>query len=272
MKSIAIVMVLLIMPVMALGYSSGPPDGKTGAPDEGTCVDCHTSFPLNSGDGSLSISGPTEYLAGETYIIEVQISDPDQSRWGFEFSPLEYGSIIISDPINTQMSSSGGRTYIKHTTAGTYQGTPDGPVSWSFQWTAPATPPDSVIFYAAGNGANGNGNNQGDYIYTTSFTSKLQVTGVNENGDFVPSEAALHNYPNPFNAATKIVYNVPSNSFVNLSIYNLRGQKVETLVSGNQEAGNKSVAWDASGYPSGIYFYRLTAGEKTETRFMSLLK
>jgi hypothetical protein len=65
------------------------------------------------------------------------------------------------------------------------------------------------------------------------------------------------NYPNPFNPTTAIGYQLSAVSDVELSIYNLLGQKVAILVSEKQNAGRYQVEWDASGYASGIYFYTL---------------
>jgi len=89
----------------------------------------------------------------------------------------------------------------------------------------------------------------------------------------IPSDfALLSNYPNPFNAQTVIQYQLPVSSSVKLEVYNLLGSKVATLADGEQEAGYKSVTWDASEVSSGIYFYKLTAGDYTETKRMMLVK
>ncbi|MBD3170361.1 MAG: T9SS type A sorting domain-containing protein [candidate division Zixibacteria bacterium] len=94
-----------------------------------------------------------------------------------------------------------------------------------------------------------------------------------EQTDAVPAEFSLdNNYPNPFNANTTIGYSLPEAANVQLEVYNLMGQKVETLHDGYMPAGEHQVNWDASHYSSGVYFYRLTAGDRVFTKRMTLLK
>jgi len=89
----------------------------------------------------------------------------------------------------------------------------------------------------------------------------------------IPSTFALHqNYPNPFNPSTTISYDLPVRARVKLVIYNLLGQEVATLVNGEQEPGRYNVKFDASGLPSGIYFYRLEAGKFVDVKKMILVK
>jgi hypothetical protein len=89
----------------------------------------------------------------------------------------------------------------------------------------------------------------------------------------IPQKFALYqNYPNPFNPSTTISYDLPERSRVKLSIYNLLGQEVATLVNAEQEPGRYDVKFDASGLPSGIYFYRLEAGRFIEQKKMILIK
>jgi hypothetical protein len=80
------------------------------------------------------------------------------------------------------------------------------------------------------------------------------------------------NYPNPFNPVTTISYQLAIKSDVNLSIYNILGQKVATLVSENQQPGEYSIRWDASQLSSGFYFYRIVAGDFVSAKKMLLLK
>lgn len=82
----------------------------------------------------------------------------------------------------------------------------------------------------------------------------------------------LKSYPNPFNPDATIAYTLPLDGDVTIKVYNLVGQLVRTLVSEHQTAGEHTVAFDAAELPSGVYFYRLIAGQFVETRRMTLLK
>jgi len=89
----------------------------------------------------------------------------------------------------------------------------------------------------------------------------------------LPMSLSLHqNYPNPFNPMTTIAYELPHSSHVRLIVYDNLGREVQVLADGQQPAGRYTVAFDATGLGSGIYFYRLQAGDTIETRKMVLLK
>jgi hypothetical protein len=102
------------------------------------------------------------------------------------------------------------------------------------------------------------------------YTIPTDIASTEETG--LISFELLQNYPNPFNPATYIKYQLSKSCRVNLSIYNILGQRVTDLVSENQQAGIYRVIWDASGLASGLYFYRLVADQFISTRKMLYLK
>jgi len=88
-----------------------------------------------------------------------------------------------------------------------------------------------------------------------------------------PSYYALNtNYPNPFNPSTQISYQIPENSFVNLIVYNVLGQEVAQLVNQTQSMGKYTVKFNAANLPSGVYIYKLQAGEFSSVKKMLLTK
>ena len=96
---------------------------------------------------------------------------------------------------------------------------------------------------------------------------------VDKNDDEFPLTYKLEqNYPNPFNPTTKINYSVPQLSVVTLKIFDVLGNEVTTLVNEEKPAGNYEVVFDGNNLPSGVYFYRMQAGNFTETKKFVLLK
>ncbi len=109
-------------------------------------------------------------------------------------------------------------------------------------------------------------------VYTTIKYDQTPVS-VEEPRPTQPGAYWLaQNYPNPFNPSTTIRYTLAQAGQVSLKIFDLAGQEIATLVEGKQSAGEHHVQWQAEGAPSGVYFYRLQAGEKVETRKMILMR
>jgi hypothetical protein len=99
------------------------------------------------------------------------------------------------------------------------------------------------------------------------------ITGLENIESEFPSEFKLEqNYPNPFNPSTSIQYQVSSNTKVSLKVYDVLGNEVATLVNENKTAGSYEVTFDATGLPSGVYFYQLNTETFTQTIKMVYLK
>ncbi len=117
--------------------------------------------------------------------------------------------------------------------------------------------PNGKLFIACGSG-----------IYRFGKTLTSSESGLTSCDKFSLSS----NYPNPFNPSTKILYTIPRESFVRLDVYDVTGQRIEFLVNQEKPAGDYEAVFDASGLSSGVYYYRLSAGEYRQTKKMLLLK
>ncbi|MCB0729291.1 MAG: T9SS type A sorting domain-containing protein, partial [Ignavibacteriae bacterium] len=99
------------------------------------------------------------------------------------------------------------------------------------------------------------------------------VVGVENNVTGIPSEFALNqNYPNPFNPTTNISFAIPTESFVSIKIYDILGKEVSKIVNETKQAGYYNFNFDASSLSSGMYFYKIEAGNFVQTKRMLLMK
>jgi Secretion system C-terminal sorting domain/Glycosyl hydrolases family 18 len=127
----------------------------------------------------------------------------------------------------------------------------------------PASPPKAgIMVYAA--------NNLKSYTDAV-FGALVNVQGVKTNPG-PQSFSLMQNYPNPFNPTTTISYELSTNSFVTLEVYDILGREVATLAKGRENAGSHSVTFDGSRLPSGVYFYRLQAGTFSDTKKLVIVK
>jgi hypothetical protein len=103
--------------------------------------------------------------------------------------------------------------------------------------------------------------------------SLLIPVSIEEPSSEIPTVFALYqNYPNPFNPSTTIRYAVPRSSQVVVKIYDILGRQVAELVNDQRNAGEYSVIWDARNFASGIYYYRMTAGDFVSVKKLVLMK
>jgi hypothetical protein len=98
------------------------------------------------------------------------------------------------------------------------------------------------------------------------------ILSANEKIVRIMTFSFSQNYPNPFNPTTKIQYQLPELSKVKLTVYDMLGREIKTLVNEEKPAGSYEVKFDGTGLPSGIYFYRIETGKFSDTKKFILLK
>ncbi len=271
----AAILALLLAPAATAAFSGGPPDGSTGGPGEGSCVDCHVTFPPNSGAGGLSLAGlPAEYEPGASYPLTVQVDDPAASRWGFQLTPLDAdgqaaGDLAATAP-GTQRSQSGDRIYLKQGWDGTQEGQ-TGAAAWEFVWTAPAEPAGPVTLWTAGLAADGNSSPDGDHVYHDGFTvaAPPAVDAPPPAGVLQAVSAA----PNPFNPRTTLRLSLATGAPVTVTVLTVDGRRVTTLQDGRLPAGAHALAWDGrseQGRPVGAGVYLAVVQADGDRRLVRL--
>ena len=162
-------------------YTGGSPAGKTGAPGEGNCTQCHAGM-VNSGltTSTLTSSGNNEYVPGNTYNLTLDIQN-GSTKNGFQIVVLDSisnsnaGNLTITDANNTKLISGNNRSYISHKAPGTSL------TNWSFDWTAPSSNVGPITFYYAYNVTNNASNSSGDQIYLSNFTIYPNTCGSFSN-------------------------------------------------------------------------------------------
>lgn len=103
------------------------------------------------------------------------------------------------------------------------------------------------------------------------YLNDVESIGIQNNSGIVGYKLE-QNYPNPFNPKTVINYSIPRQENVSIKVYDVKGNEVATLINQRQNAGNYNIEWDGEGFASGVYYYKLTAGDFVETKKMMLVK
>lgn len=271
---IIIPIAILFVSEASVVWSAQPPNGYTGAGPSGlgggpTCVDCHSSFGLNSGGGSVTLQGfPGYYLAGQTYNLSVKITHgaSDRTRWGFEMKAVNSNGQSVGTFASTNPNAGLSGDEISHLNAPVF-----GPASTytfaNITWTAPSSPTaadQNIKFYVSGNAANNSGDNSGDYIYNSNFTIPLAVTGISDLVD--KEDERLKVMGNPVNGQLNFDYTVIAAEQVSFSVVDLSGKTVLSINKGKKTTGTYHQTLDISHLGNGLYFLRMQAGQKDFTR------
>ncbi|MEQ8523869.1 endonuclease [Gracilimonas sp.] len=225
-----------------------------------------TLYNGNNGEQYSSFSGDDilaeeiNYAGFQIYYVEtegLQNGDPDGISLSIQGEVVQFisygGTFVAADgPAKDYESIDVGVIETESTTNGSISLTGTGQFYNEFSW---------AITDSSTKGSENKG-------------QELQITTSNEDENpTIADDFKLHqNYPNPFNPTTNITYELKGAVNVTLTVYNVLGQKVETLVDGMKSAGSHMATFDASGLSSGVYFYQLRAGERTFTQKMLLSK
>ncbi len=213
----------------------------------------------------VTISGPTQVAPNSSNVYRITMRGTPAIKGGFDFN-VGHGDV---DTVGGQMTQNFGLD-ITHSQPKNY--TADS-VSWLVRYIAPNTLGFDTLF-ATGNSVNGNdiADSLDQWNFSNDFIVNVQPIGIKQISTVATGYSLGQNYPNPFNPKTVIRFQLSVNSFTSLKVYDLLGREVASLVNEQLQPGTYEVDWDASNYPSGVYFYKIVAGDFVETKKMILIK
>ena len=249
-------------------FAAGSPDGKTGAPGESNCTDCHAGTVTNNSSANtlLMLDGATQqtsYTPGSSYNMSLSLNSGDVME-GFQATVLDAtdamaGSFPGTGGFGTAITSSSGRDYANHTTSSNTEGN----LLWSWVWDAPATDVGIVTFYVATNIADGNGATSGDVIHLSEHLFGVSTNGIDEesvdNSNFTAGYAVNEN-------AVVVNFNSIGVDHMLFNLIDLTGKSVFQSNLGTSEIGeNTSSVNLPSDLKSGIYVVNMVVGNKAMT-------
>jgi hypothetical protein len=206
-------------------------------------------------------------VADLVYLIRVVIGDAN---------PFPKTTPVASVDVNYTLDQSGSLTVLDGAQIGAMYAVVDGVANptlnadgMELRYNYDGTQTRVLVYSLAGNSFTGSALNLDGKLVSLEMAT---ADGAPVNAANLPTNFALsQNYPNPFNPSTVISFSLPTRSDYSLSVYNVTGQVVATF-AGVEEAGTVELVWDAGQLASGVYFYRLQAGNFTDTKKMVLLK
>jgi len=208
-------------------------------------------------DWSQSVSFST--ISCTVTIGQVQLISPANDATGINYAPATLSWNLVSNATEYEYQVALNSDFSSLIKSGIVSGT-----SVSVQLAQATT------YYWTVRGKNGT--NYGVWSSIRNFLTKGSITGIGD-GKEMPKEFSLsQNYPNPFNPTTVIRYSILSTSLVTLKIYDVLGREIATLLNEEKPAGKYEVNFDASRLSSGLYIYRITAGNFVDTKKMILMK
>lgn len=250
----------------------------------GTSTDQHPSYTYNSlGNYTVSLTVTNAYGSdSEVKIGYISVTEAANTMFVYDMSVTRvkvaayyYGACTVWIRDNNNNPVTGATVYVTATgpTGGTYNGVTGGDGSVDFQTATGEKKPVGEWCFEVTDVTHATLTyDSGSNNVTKECESGPVFKGGLEDRAVIPEDFTLSNHPNPFNPSTVLAISLPQDSHVRLDIYNILGQKVETLVDEYLPAGRYSYEWDGSNVASGIYLYRLTTDSFTATRKMVLMK
>lgn len=232
--------------------------GYTGSPGENSCNHCHSTYPLNSGPGSLKIRTniPNDlYEPDSIYEISVVVEQSGRSLFGFGFEALmagnvDAGTFIVTDAVRThQLNAGNGRKNMTHKLNG---GASADSSVFTFNWQAPSTNVGAITFYYTGVAANGNNENNLDYVYRDSHTiSSLSTVSIEETN--LISNINLIVGPNEIVGT----YDLSTPTKLTVELVSLQGKVVQQIYLGSAVQGNNQFRIATDYLNTGIYILNI---------------
>ena len=257
--------VLLVGTIMS--FSSNPPDGRTGAPGEGACTDCHNpSNPLGL-DGEFSLTGfPNLIAPGQTYTISVVVRNNNgmAQRNGFQAVMLDESNNNIGDFITsgsnnpTTQTATSGREYVEHNPAIDFA---NNEVNWTFDWTAPdGNVGEEVTLYVGSIVGSGNAGNSNDLFIQDNFTATIDEAVATDDLEGI---AKIDIFPNPAKDFFTLQLEGPVSERVAIRLMNATGQLVYTQTDLSLSSNTEIPVANLVG---GIYFLQINSETATTVR------
>ena len=252
-----LLMLFVLNSIPAWTYPTGI-TGVTRKTGGSGCAGCHNGSSI---DGVGTISGPTTLKVGQTGTYKLTIGS---------------GTLIGCDIAASSGTLAKVSTALQLLSGELTHSQKMNGTSVQFTWTPSVE--GAQVLYATG----ARTSKSGGWGHANDFSVTVTPSGLaGIDDDATPVVFSLdQNFPNPFNPSTTIRFTIPQSAEVSLTVMNLIGEKIATLVSGRLDRGTHAVRWNVSGIPSGMYFYRLEARQGTEaggqasveTRKLVLLK
>jgi Secretion system C-terminal sorting domain len=220
--------------------------GYTGSPGELNCTDCHDTNALNSGGGSVTLTSTNMtnwvYDPGITYHMIATVSRATDTLFGVCVEALfpsgnNAGTLVITSATTTQIKTKTVNGVSRRSVVHKQDVTGLDSFAFTFDWTAPATNSGDVTFYFAGNAANGDGEESGDYIY---IDSKICAFNLSNKINSFEDKKNMSVFPMPIQDHFTMNYNLNSTGIVNIKLYSITGELVSVLTSKVMSSGTHS--------------------------------